>query len=475
MLLLATLLAIAAGCAIAFAPRGDEALSESTLAIMLIAVSVAVAITSLRATWAQREGPPPMVRFGSGLLGLAMLLGVVVPGVLLTTGAEDPKLPDKGYPLADLSAEVAAAYAIFLLVFLAFVVGERLTAYVLARQRHPTPTRQLRVGIDTRGTYFALVGIGTAITLYSRVLDPSGRSQEEVFATRGQVEGAGAETLLGWSIPLGIALAVVHRHWGSRRLVTLNALLAIVLISQGTRSPFLLIGVAMLIRFVGSPSLRRRPARSISLAVVAGYLGVALAVGIADWRGDVIREPTASLSDSLIEATRSPLTGLGDAGLDSLDGLILARNADRAAVGASWTDLHKAITGFIPHQIWPEKPEWLSVVVTHHYIHFGGSGIFMSGAGYGLLLFGGTEGAILLFLVLGAISAIVYRRLSADSLLTVLWTYFLLRFFFAGDAFDAFHVLGLLLLSVFASGLATVLPVARDRDRPEPVPRALAT
>jgi len=264
--------------------------------------------------------------------------------------------------------------------------------------------------------------------------------------------------LLRWSGPLAIALAILRRHFGRRSLVVVSVVLTGLAAGQGVRSPLVLIGLAVLARVLQAVGERRTRLRVAVPAMALGcYLAAALLVGLSTWRGDIIRDRPASLPSHLATALASPVPKLQqEGGLDSLDGLLLTRRAEPEAVGASWTDPAKALTGFIPHQVWEGKPDWLSVAVTSHYLGWAAGGIFLSGVGYAGLIFGGWPGVALAFLVLGAAAEALSGRMRADSLASVLLTYFLVRFLFNGDAFDAFHVIGLYALFRVAAAVAAV-------------------
>ncbi len=61
------------------------------------------------------------------------------------------------------------------------------------------------------------------------------------------------------------------------------------------------------------------------------------------------------------------------------------------------------------------------------------------------------------FLLLGLMSEALFSRLRVVSIWTVLLAYFLLRFSFGGDAFDAFHVLGLALVVLGGWAIGVVM------------------
>ena len=128
------------------------------------------------------------------------------------------------------------------------------------------------------------------------------------------------------------------------------------------------------------------------------------------------------------------------------------------------------LLGFIPHQIWPGKPQWLFTRVTQAYLNFGAGGIFLSAPGYFLIVYGTVIAIPIAFLLLGVFSETMFRRMREPSIFTALLAYFFVRFFFAGDAFDAFHVIGLCLVVVFARTFTSAVNLLH---RPPEVSRRL--
>ena len=315
-------------------------------------------------------------------------------------------------------------------------------------------------------TYGALVLLGIALT----VILPE-QPKEVIFEQRGRIEGEGAIQLMGYAIPLAISIAVLHRHWGSRWLVALDLLLVIVvLVPGGTRSPLLIVGMALLVRFLYQTAGVRVGPGTVVAAGIGLWVAATLLVGISDWRGNVRVGIQDSPSQALVRAAPNPFNKLWEGGLDTVDGLTLSTKVNRQDVDASWTDPAKVVLGFIPHQVWPEKPEWLGVTVTQYYTNFEAGGIFLSGPGYLLIVFGTKIAVGLGFLLLGLGSEAIFGRLRRPSIWTALLAYFLLRFFFGGDAFDAFHVLGLALLVLAAWAVGSVARTILRRPEPGVAP-----
>lgn len=390
---------------------------------------------------------------GSLILGIGSVLAFLLPGVQLLQGDREFRLAQQGLAFAQIPEAVAAAHLVMALALIAFLLGE----VVGARGAEPRRlrTRIARFDLGGKGTWLVLVVLTAVSTLIS--LQDSLPLQAE-FASRGTVEGEGLLAVLGWAPALAAAIAILGRHYRSKGAVAITLAFVALLTVSGNRSPLLLIFLALALRYLGRLDTPGRTARSMIAIAVAAYLGATMLVAISTWRGEVIRGQESSLTRTAGEAIANPYVKLSGAGLDSLDGLILAMRIDGRTVGAKWTDPSKALTGFVPHQIWPAKPPWLSNTVARVHLRFGASGMFLSGAGYAWLIWGGAIGAIATFLLLGLGSSYVLAASrGAFGLGSLLAVYFLVRFAFGGDAFDAFHVLGLAALTAAAATTAHVL------------------
>lgn len=441
-----------AGVLVAISPAMSERMPAAVALVVLALVAAVILAFSVRGCLRRlRFGKGPE-RLGSALLAGGALIAVVLPGAQLLAGLRESILSELGFEAIDAGADVATASLIFLLALVAFAAGETLSA-AAAREDRRAERGRIQKAVEARETYLVLIAVGLLVAWLLPVGD-----QQDAFSTRGETEGEGIVALLWWSFPLAVTLGVLKRHWGSPILVALSiGVLAYGTVALGTRSPLLLVGIAVLLRLLASARTPGRTARMVAVTAACLYLGAAAAVGVASWRGAVIEGEQASITDEIGGALVNPFSRLADAGLDTLDGLILATKVDPAAIGASPADLTKVATGFVPHQLWPEKPEWLGNELTEYYLGVGGGGLFISGPGYGLVIFGGVLGMGLAFVVLGAGSAALYRRFEPASAAAAFLTYFFARFFFGGgDAFDAFHVIGLCLVLAAAAALGAI-------------------
>jgi hypothetical protein len=447
-------LPIFVGAAIASEPG----VGPGTAGMLLLFASLAIGGIAARKLFADLQRYSRFAYLGTAILATGIVLAVVLPGMALLTGSRESRVVRLGLNIPDLEQSVEQAFLLFLAALCAFVIGE---AVVLRRRPPAKPERSETT--DGPLVYCVLLAIGL-LTQFSGV----GPSTEEALAQRGYIQGQGLVTLLSWSVPLALAIAILSRHWGSRRLVLVSALVfSNTVLFWGVRSPLVLVAIAVIIRLIADGARNRRVLRASVLVGITVYVGAVMAIAVSSWRSEVSRGHQSSLLAEFARAPANPFAELAArANIDTLDGLTLALQVEPDAVGATWRDASKIATGFVPRKIWPEKPEWLAVSVSRHYLGVKAhSGIFLSGPGYAYIVFGGVAGIVLAFLALGMFSGFIYSRVAPRSAEALLLSYFLVRFFFGGDSFDAFHVLGLLVLLVCARAVARV---AADATRSQP-------
>jgi hypothetical protein len=424
-----------------------DSLLPLILQIAIFLLPAGIAFRSLRhARSSIRQGLGPS-RTGSTIFAVGTLIAIAIPGAQLLAGLRESSLIRLGFHDVSPIHDVSAAYALTLLALVSVVVGEELASKWRPKNRNLPSSRLSRLPtLDSRRTYLALLALGVLGVL----LAPHA-SVQEAFANRGQSHGLGVIVTLESGIPVAVASAVLASHWQSRILSAVSALaITLFVIYTGERSPLLLVGVAVMIRILFGFS-RARKSRWYVLAVVPiVYAGSIASFGIDAWRGAVIRGADASSwLSAILAASLNPFASLTAGGLGTLDGMTLAMKVNPSAIDATWTDALKAVTGFVPSQIWPSKPPWLGNIIAHEYTNFGGnSGIFISGPGYLYIILGGAVGVALGFWFLGFILELTMVRLRTPRVGMALLAYFLLRFAFAGDAFDLFLTESLFLVLV---------------------------
>jgi hypothetical protein len=460
--LLAVALSLLAAAALVYGVAVGVRMPAGIAALILALLSILIASRSLGACRARLSAGGGFSRLGSAIFGAGILIAVILPGVQLALNTRKWRPEENGFPTQDVGHALALAFLIFTMALVAFWAGELLAEAIAVRRGREeiVPSRPIGRPWETRATYWFLVVVGVLLIIASIGSD---------FSQRGTVTGQGAIQLFGYSAPLAIAVGILNRHWGSRFLAAVSLGLMAFLIAEGIRTPLLIIAAAAGVRYLYSTRKRRFGLREIVVIALSIYVGSVMLVSLSAWRGQKNTGGTLGLPEIVVLAAQDPFVHLQQQGLDTVDGLILATKIDRKLTGAKVTDPLKTVTGFIPHQVWPSKPPWLSSQVTQLYTNFGASGgIFLSGPGYILIVFGTAAAVPIAFLLLGFFSERIFRRMTEPSIWTALLGYFLVRFFYAGDAFDAFHVLGLCLVVLTARGFSALTEL---RHRPPVIER----
>jgi hypothetical protein len=406
----------------------------------------------------RRAEPPYFV--ASLLVSIGTLLAVSFPGWELLSGGRTSVLSRLGVAATFVTATAPRAEEVFLLALLALVVGETIAVRRLTSsdggsggsrgQHHPTVEKRTYWLLVCGSLIAMAVGHGSLVVAYS---------------TRGEIRGLGYLTVVEAGAPVAVALGIMRRHWRSRALWLVSAFVtcAYVIVS-GTRTPLLVVGVALVLA-AATRLGRARLTKVLAILLVLAYVGSVVVVSLSEWRAQVATGQNASISQAVRSVAGDPFSQLATNGhLDTLDGLVLAMNVNRNRVHAQWWDPAKAVLNLVPYQLWPQKPPWLGAVVSHTYTDFGGNaGIFLSGPGYAWIVYGGLAGVLVVFLVVGAIGALAARMVRTSPVIGVLLTYFVFRFCFAGDAFDLFETIEFVGMFVLATMTAKILGGAGER------------
>lgn len=376
---------------------------------------------------------------GSCVLAVVLYLAVHESAVQLISGARRSVLNYIGFAQVSAREDTFRAVALFVMAAGAFAVGE---AWAAGRPLQEGSAPRTLVP-SYRPVFLALLAIGMGAMLLT-----GQRVDAQVLDLRGQVSGQGAIGVLQQTLPLALAVGILHRHWQSRLLAALSLLgLATYVTFVQSRSLLLFVGLAVVVRVIHSFRTRRvRPRDAFGLLALL-YMAALFVVAFGQWRSAVRTYGSSEFLPWLTQAFPNPFRQLSSKGsLDTLDGLVLSLHVDRDLVGASVLDPLKGIVNLVPTQLWAAKPEFLGPRVTHYYTDFGGrSGIFLSGPGYLYIVYAGLVGMALASLALGVVTAHLLRRSRHSLVLTVVVVYGLCRFLIGGDAFDLQYCLTLLL------------------------------
>jgi hypothetical protein len=407
---------------------------------------------------------------GSLLLSLVLVATVLLPAVLRYVGLSDSTLERFGVVLTKPADELRWAVLVSLLALVGFVAGEVFGTHLSwgrTLARHPR-SRAYRIKI-----YWIL------LTFWAIKLALFGSSTTtEAIVTRGTHNGEGIPVMLSWALPLAISYAILERHFGNRWLVVLNLLLiGIAIIPSAVRSPLLLIACACLIRLLLYVARSQTHLRTLLSIILIAYILASLFSALSVYRGELRKGGHVSIESAFVGQLQDAAISEKVAGLNTLDGLLLSRKVQRSIIGATYFDPAKAVLGFIPTQLWSNKPGWLSVKIARDYLGWKVGGIFYSGQGWARLVFNGLLGMLAWFVGLGIVVGLAFRRQYVLSMATVLWAYFIIRFTASGDSFNMFHTLTLAVVFYSAIGLAAImqsipLHIYRDPSIRDPVARA---
>ena len=444
--------AVATGCGFAV---GDAAGLESKIPfflalLVLTLLAAGMTVRGLALCRHSVRSGQGVTALGSTTFGLVTLIAVCVSGYQLAIGARTSKLAELALPEVFPRADVTRDFIIFAIAAVGMWSGEWLSRQVRRPRRICRPSE-----VSPWAVYVVLL----ATSLIALLIGHS-QSLSQTLNQRGQVQGQGPLQLLSNAPTVTVLVAMANRHWNDRRLVVLSAVLVgATLLEQGTRTPLAIVGVALLVRMIVSSARSRNPLGLISLLIAGAYVSLVLLVAISGWRGSfALGNQRVSLVSEIVQTAPDPISGLSAGGLDTVDGLTLATMVDRNRVGATVLDPLKAVITFIPRQIYPSKPDFLSGIVSRDYTDFGGlSGLFLSGPGYGLIVFGGQLPMMIMFIVIGFLVEALIQRQNGVTLWTMLACYFVARFIVGGDAFDLFNVLGLALIYGVSRVVASVL------------------
>lgn len=284
--------------------------------------------------------------------------------------------------------------------------------------------------------------------------------QQEAFITRGQDSGNGLQALLYWASSVYVAYVIISwKRSASKFFLILAFLYSVLLFMSANRSPMALIFIAVLIRVILDG--RHRVLKFGALLTPLVFLVFAYQ---STWRGMVARGAPAGPSDVLTAVIRDPLNAIQRVGFDSIDGMVLAQSLLDKGFPAQYFDPLLSILNFVPRQLWEDKPVLLGSTIGQDFLGLTAGGIFISGPGYFSLVTGSLMGGTILFIASIAIAKHLIIRFGSDAVLSCAILYFIARFPLAGDAFDIFLTLQIVVIYFIAQIPSRYLSMSR-KDR----------
>ena len=409
----------------------------------------------------------------SGVLSLGTLLIVIPEYGSLTSGSSQDVLERVGgYSLTSIIDSTSGAMRLLALCMIMTIAGEAVVVSI--SMPRPTPSTRAPKWRVIHSRYFVILAIvfGTAARFALN------SQKGGTIIGRGTQSGLGFLTTSNWLLVCAIIILLADRRCFSRTFrYLLVAYCSIVTLLSFTRSPILLVVCFIAIWGAFAISRRRISFRFVVSAAAITYVSMIMISVISVWRGSKIHHLSFSLIDTTTRIAASPITSLPTtANVNTFDGTIFTQLLQSQGFHGSPRSWAVAVTTFVPSQLWPGKPSPLSVEVSAQYLHFGSSGMFLSGAGFASLTLYGTVGAMLAWFIIATAVTLVIRRGVVepfDYLWCSLFVFFIVTMWFEGDAFNIYYALSIVIVSwlclQLARGWATVSQkneAARSRRYP---------
>ncbi|WP_148611817.1 hypothetical protein [Nocardioides rubriscoriae] len=284
--------------------------------------------------------------------------------------------------------------------------------------------------------------------------------------------GLGVQNLIASFYVSGLAilgyhlasLATVHR--------VVFALGVVYQATSLTRSPLVVIGLAVVVGVAHRGGLRRK--RVFLVIAVVAIIAVLGSSVMSALRGAALRDEAVTASGTVGAVLENPLEAPYQGGVDTLDGYRLSQRLSPVEP-ARPADLLLAVGSFVPRSIWPDKPQDLSVDISRKYLGYRNSGQFLSPVGYLTLAGGSYLAGLALLGLLCVLFAFANRKCAG--LLAVAMAVICFRFFIGGGSFDITYGIRLALpwlaywsvqWAVSGQGVTKFYSMANSPTEPDP-------
>ncbi|WP_150109922.1 hypothetical protein [Crystallibacter crystallopoietes] len=364
--------------------------------------------------------------------------------VAMLNSPEDTKLYRLNFPRYLGELDFVPSFVVLLWAY----SSSALLSPIMPAASRPSPTPEIRQYFTPRAAT-VMAGMGAIGFLFA-----FSKSRMQEFSTRGEASGNGLESLLYWAGAAFVAYVILHWRKGDQRFFVACAVFYVIaLFLTGNRSPLALVAVSFLLRAISSTN------RKTVTAIAASFPALLLTFSYqSTWRSMVSRGLPAGPSDVLHTIFLDPMRSFLGLGLDTIDGHVLSRYVVSTGYDAQWADPLVALLNFIPRQIWLDKPDLLGSQIGREYLGLSAGGIFLSGPGYLSLVSGSVIGGVILFVAMVyALKLLVCMR-HIDKLIVCAAIYLVARFSVAGDAFDIFLSIQVVVVFVLARIFGRVIP-----------------
>lgn len=394
----------------------------------------------------------PLRRTATLVVSAVNLFAVSMPAMSLVWPSR-VAIVDQLYGAAVATPEaLAGVLSLFSATLLAFAIGESVGARI--RKQVPRGATAPTPGIASASLTLTLIGLAVHVAQLQRGIGSD-------FDSRGTAEGEGLRVVLGWALPVGIALAFQGRHWGSKSRLAISLIGVSVLVLGGVRSPLALIVVACVPRILEQLASRGKRLFAWPALLVGAHAALSVAAGLSSWRGSVRKGQPVPLTHAIRDAALDPIGSLTGSGVDTVDGLVFVRAVSGSVASFRPQALLIPVLTLIPRQLYPDKPEFITNTLSRQYLKFGAAGMFMSGPGYLWLVLGSAAAAVATFGFLG----LLLGRLMHTGSMSWAWpvlAYFIFRFTMAGGEYDFLISFEIALLILFALLAVRLLTLARE-------------
>jgi hypothetical protein len=390
------------------------------------------AVALLARAWRLSEIDRLPLAATSSLASIIYLLCLWLPAHLQSNGLIVSKIDTAGILFPPSEVDIAYLSLNWCLELIAILIAEILAGYLFVRKRAHAPLRQ-NAFCDRSIliiTCIVLLLIGGIATIVFPATDLADRA----------AEGQGVANILRSSMVAGLAVMAFCRFFDDRRFMGVAFICVCFLVLKNIRSPLLLVFLGYIAGMIARGELR---GNRLVILMFAGVLLAGVGSYMSNMRANIARGFGMTSTEVLAETLENPWIAPYSAGIDTLDGYRLSQYI-APFERPDYLNIMTVFTTFVPRAIWPSKPEDLSVSISSRWLHYKGSGQFLSPIGYLTIAYGGYIFGVAVFFILFGIGQFLYLRSIPGPLSSFIFT-IEFRFLLGGSPFDIYYGLTFIL------------------------------